>query len=76
MQAINMIEHQDEIYARPARTWFQVRSMCSCQMHQFLIVIEINYVISLDRLGRKRQHWQNGRNLLVKLLGVEVPSSQ
>lgn len=23
LQAINMIEHQDEIYARPARTWFQ-----------------------------------------------------
>lgn len=41
MQAINMIEHQDEIYARPARTWFQVRSICSCQMHHFLIVIEI-----------------------------------
>lgn len=23
VQAVNLVEHEDEIYARPARTWFQ-----------------------------------------------------
>ena len=27
-QALNMIEHEEDIYARPARTWFQVQCWC------------------------------------------------
>ena len=30
LQAMNMIEHEEDIYARPARTWFQVRHRSPC----------------------------------------------